>query len=218
VRWAATLALAGCAPTLGMGRAEVLADRTERWDVALHGSVVSAHLADGLDAPLPWVQPQVGWHRGVGHGVELGARARTFGVPGWFTTLGGAVDAKFALSSAHAPVSVAVSASVDRPSLGGTPWTVGGLETRLLTGVPVGSDGEFTWSGRVGVGVMGAAGQRPIPAPGLGTGLALSVPAGRLRLVPEVALGWIAVDFDGAIRSVPRGATTLELALGIATR
>lgn len=212
--------LGGCAPAMGLGRADTLARGTWRYDGGVDISVLRADLRADRSAPLPWVQMVTGAHVGVADRVEVGGRAWAFGWPGAFTTFGLAADAKYQVHVAQRRgtphIAVAASASWQSPALGNTPWTALGLTVPVLAGFDV-RESQLVFGPRVAAWVVTAPGQRALFSPGFGAGVGWSGRKERFEVFPELVWMYAPVSWNGALHDPARtGAHSVHAAIGFA--
>jgi hypothetical protein len=210
----------GCATQSGFGRARVLPEGTGEAGAIVQGSIVSAKLSPGDPVPLPWIQVGLGYHEGLGGGLEVGGRL-------WLssllsaTTLGVAADAKLQLDQAaetgdRFDIAVGASLAYQRATLGGFPWHGVTLTVPLLCGVNLGKH-QLVFGPRGGAALTVSQGQNPLLI-GYG-GLSLAFAAQlteRLSFTPELVLLYSPVPFNGTREDPTRkGASLLELGLGL---
>lgn len=121
----AAILLTGCATQSGFGRARVLPEDTGELGGLVQGTLTSVKLSPGDPVPLPWVQLGLGYHEGLGGGLEVGGRLWVSSLLS-ATTFGVAADAKYQLDQASGPtdrfdLAVGASLSYQRDTLGGWP-------------------------------------------------------------------------------------------------
>lgn len=201
--WLAPL-LAGCAYGLDLGRATTLGAGETRWSGGAELTTITAVPTSEDAAGIPWLQLEGGWHRGFTPAVEAGARVWGFGYPYWFTTTGAAADVKIQVhrSAFRGDPHLALGASLGwhRPSLGGQPWQVGGLEVPLFVGYDLGRS-QLVLTPRLGAWVGGGYGMRTLVTGSGGLGIGVACPVGeRWELTPELLWEWSPIGFDGVVR------------------
>ena len=214
--------LSGCAPAMGLGRADTLARGAWRYQGGMDFSVLRADLREDRAAPLPWVQAVTGVHAGVTDRVEVGGRAWAFGWPGAFTTFGLAGDAKYQLHTSRggADPHLALGASVSwqSPALGNTPWTVLGLTLPVLAGFDI-RQSQLVVGPRMALWYVTSQGQRPLFTPGVGAGVGWSGRKGNFEVLPELVWMYAPVGWNGALQDPARtGAHSVHGAIGFAWR
>jgi len=217
---AALLLATGCATQSGFGRARALPENTGELGAIVQGSLASVKLSPAEPVPLPWVQVGLGYHEGLGRGLEVGGRlwvssllsAKTFGL---------AADAKLQLDSVSGPedrfdLAVGASLAYQRDSLGGFPWHSATLTVPLLCGLNLGKH-QLVFGPRAGAAFTGSQGQNPLLIGYGGLSLAFAAQVSeRLSFTPELVLLYSPISFNGT-RDDPsrKGASLLELGLGL---
>jgi hypothetical protein len=220
VLFTAALLLTGCATQSGFGRARVLPEDTGELGGLVQGTLTSVKLGPGDPVPLPWVQLGLGYHEGLGGGLEVGGRLWVSSLLS-ATTFGVAADAKYQLDQASGPtdrfdLAVGASLSYQRDTLGGWPWHGATLAVPLLCGWNLGRH-QLVFGPRVGAAFGTSQGQNPLLL-GYG-GLSLAFAAQlteRLTFTPELVLLYSPVSFNGTLDDPERkGASLLELGFGL---
>lgn len=213
----AAFAGAGCASTIGFGRATTLEPARGQVSGVGQFDVIAPKIReDGKAVALPWVHVGIGYHRGVARGVELGGRGWIFGVPGHLS-FGFAADGKVALvrSTPGRGLQVATGASVayHQAQLGGTPWHLFTGWVPILFGHDFGPH-QFVIGPRAGYTLWTGEGQNPVKLPWFGGGAGVSFGVGsRTQIMPELVLLYSPVSFNGEVDDERRGAYVLQLGL-----
>ncbi len=207
----------GCAGGLDIGRAVVTSPGETRWSAGAELSVATATSGPEQETPLPWVSPMAGVRYGLAPGWDVGAHGWAIGWPGLIGVTGAAADARVQLRTSAAQydpsVSAGLSLSMNRPSVGGTPFYLMSAEIPVWLGFPAGDD-EITITPRGGAVLVTSQGQTPFVAPRLGFGVAWHIAAREREVVPQVAWGWSPVPFDGTLDDPKRrGFHTFEMGI-----
>ncbi|HNC95437.1 MAG TPA: hypothetical protein PKW90_04890 [Myxococcota bacterium] len=214
--------LLACASSLDLGRATPLEPGEGMFSSGGGLSAFTPALSARGNAGLPWFQAAAGYHRGVAPGLEIGGRGWIFGLPNWFSTVGGALDSKILLhrsGEGYDPhLSLAPNLLYHRPALGGAPWHILSLQLPLLVGWDLGPS-QLVFSPRVAGWYATSYGQAPIWTASAGFGLALHIPVRKVELRPELSWSWAPLGFSGADDDPTRiGAGGIELGFGVAWR
>lgn len=198
-----------------MGRATVLEPGVDRWSVASEGTLTSPTLVESTPTNLPFLNAQVGYHRGMAPRLEVGARAWGFGWPRYFVNFGVAADMKWQIATGRPVLALGASLGYARPALGGQPWHIGTLDVPLFIGFDVGTS-QAVISPRLGGYVVGSYGQNTLATGSLGLGLGWAFRAGPLDIMPELIYRWSPVGFSGANPDPEQlGVSGLELGAGV---
>jgi hypothetical protein len=217
---AAMLALcaAGCAPQIGLGRADVLAPGTSRAALMADVTLLSPRIADGDPLQLPYALLVGSYHRGIAPKLELGGRAHLTGVPG-FWLWGATFDLKWQpLDTGRWNGALVSSVGYHEIRLGGAPYWCPNLAIAWLTGYDLGAH-QLVFGARFGSAIVDTDGQKLIPMTGLGLLLGLHFRVGRWDIPVELALTGSPLEFNGEVSTDSRrGAGFVSLGVGAGLR
>lgn len=217
----ACVAGVGCASGTGIGMARTLEPGEHRLGGGLELGLGLASTSPTYDIPLPWPQLVIGYRGGLSKRVDLGARGWGFGLRG-FRTFGGEVDVKIALKKA-ASVEDGVDVTLDprlsyhQAAIGRSPLHALSIRLPLLIGVNTGGGDQFVLGPSIMETVVLGPDLHPIDylGGGVSVGYGVSVAEG-IRVLPEVAMSYSPVSFNGTLEDQDRrGLTTLHLGFSV---
>jgi hypothetical protein len=208
------LCAAGCAPQIGLGRADVLAPGTSRAALMADVTLLSPRISDGDPLQLPYALFVGSYHRGIAPKLELGGRAHVTGVPG-FWSWGATFDLKWQpVEAGHWNGALVSSVGYHEIRLGGAPYWCPNLAVAWLMGYDLGAH-QLVFGARFGSAIVDTAGQQLIPMTGLGLLLGMHFRVGNWDIPVELALTGSPLEFNGEVPSDSRrGAGFVSLGVG----
>lgn len=222
------VALAGCMPLTGAGRARTLGAGKTEVSVSPEITLLSARLASG-DVPLPSAQLAAGVHHGLTDRLDVGGRVWGFSLGKYvLESFGLGLGGKYQLKAedpapggSRLAVALAPSLSYHQISLGGTPEHQVGGTLPLLLGWRVGTGGnQFVAGARIDYQVWMSESQMPLHVflGGITTGFVWQI-SRRWSLVPELAMLYTPLRFNGeSAAESGKGLTLLSLGVGVGYR
>lgn len=211
---------AGCASSTGMGGARVLEAGKQEFGFGLELTLAGAQISPAAPVGAPWPQLSASFRAGLPGGFELGARTWGFGLPNYFFTLGGGVDAKYAIVKAPSldegfDLSIGVGAAYHQQNSAGVPHHVIAAQVPLLLGINLGGKNQLVAGVRFEEQVMLGENQHPVDAAfgGLSLGFVWRAME-NIEIRPEVVLLYSPIPFNGTGDSTDRrGLTVLQFGL-----
>jgi len=204
----------GCAPQIGLGRADVLAPGTSRAALMADVTLLSPRISNGDPLQLPYALFVGSYHVGVAPTLELGGRAHVTGVPG-FWSWGATFDLKWQpLDTGRWNGALVSSLGYHEIRLGGAPYWCPNLAVAWLTGYDLGPH-QLVFGARLGSAIVDTDGQKLIPMTGLGLLLGMHFRIGNWELPIELALTGSSLEFNGEVpNDSRRGAGFVSLGVG----
>lgn len=204
-RLAALLLLVGtgCASSVGTGGARVLDGGKQTFGLGLDITLPSARIEPSSPVAGIWPQFSLGYRRGLGGNVEIGARTWAAGIPRYVMTLGGGADVRYGLVKSPSPeegLDLALGAGVGYHQInaGGVPTHVMVTQVPLLGGINLEGGHQIFGGPRFEHHYMTGPDVNPVHLPFFGGSIGFSWRAASfLEVRPQIVAMYSPVSFNG---------------------